>query len=90
VRLLPGVPNPSSRGTTFALELSRDAAVTFEVYDVGGRRLVRRELGTMASGPHSLFFDNRDTKGRGLPSGVYFVRLVAGRDSAAQKLVIQR
>jgi flagellar hook assembly protein FlgD len=64
--------------------------VALEVYDVAGRRVFSRELGTMPAGWREVSFAGRDRAGALLPSGVYFYRITAGRETMTRKMVISR
>ena len=62
--------------------------VMLRIYDVGGRltrTLVDRPL---AHGVHQAQWDGRDEHGNPAASGVYFVRLEAGRVAQTQKMVL--
>jgi hypothetical protein len=83
-------PNPFSAETTFDVSLPRAADVRMEIFDVGGRRVRGQNLGRLTSGTRRLSFDGRGDDTRQLPSGVYFVRVRAGNETATRKLVIQR
>jgi Glycosyl hydrolases family 32 N-terminal domain/FlgD Ig-like domain len=74
-RLLANTPNPFNPRTTVHFELPAAAVVRVDVYDASGR-LVRTLLdGARAPGRHSLEWDGSDQSGRGVASGVYFVRM---------------
>lgn len=62
-------PNPSPR-PTIQYALPDGGNVTFELYDVSGRLLERRELGRHEAGVWQTSLDGRDR-----PAGVYFYRL---------------
>lgn len=81
-------PNPFNPTTTIAYSLSVGAHVTLTIFDVGGRR-VRVLTDTMAAaGPHDVSWDGLDDNGRGVASGVYFYRLVAGSFTQTKKMVL--
>ena len=84
-RLLPNHPNPFRGGTTLAYELPRAEAVTLEVYDAAGRRVAVPVQGVRPPGRHAVRFD-----GAGLPSGVYFVRLVTPGRQQLRTLLLLR
>jgi len=76
-RLLPNVPNPFNPRTDIRFELARPQLARVAVYDVTGRLvkvLVDRHL---EAGPHVRTWHGRDSRGRQVPSGTYYVRLVA-------------
>lgn len=78
-RLLRNYPNPFNPRTTVEFTLNRDAAANLRVYDTQGR-LVRTLIDSyVAAGPHTVSWDGRDTAGKAVASGVYFMRLRAGQ-----------
>ena len=82
----PVRPNPATRGLLqVRFTLSKAAEARLEVVDVTGRRVDVREVGGLGAGTHAIDL----AAGRSaLGSGVYFVRLVQGRDVATQRLVV--
>lgn len=88
--LLPAQPNPFNPRTELRFRLERPAAVSLDILDLGGRRLLRLAEGRREAGEHRLSWEGEDARGRALPSGVYLARLSAGGESAAAKLVLIR
>jgi len=78
-------PNPFSGTTTLRLDGLSTGRVAVAVYDLLGREVAVLADGPMAAGTHRLVFD-----GRGLPSGVYLVRMVAGNFVATQRVTLLR
>ena len=76
-RLLPNVPNPFNPMTEVRFELSKPQQTRVAVYDVTGRLVKVLADGYLESGPHARTWLGRDNGGRQVPSGVYYVRLVA-------------
>ncbi|MBD3258720.1 T9SS type A sorting domain-containing protein [candidate division GN15 bacterium] len=76
-------PNPFNPTTTVAFELSSRSIVSFEVYDILGRQVESRYLGSMAAGEHSLEFD-----GSNLASGVYLYRLSTETAVQTRKMML--
>lgn len=90
LRLGPGRPNPFGHGTVAELALPRSAPVLLEVLDVGGRRVrvlvdERRERGI-----HRIVWDGRDSSGRSVASGVYYLRVTALGQTITAKAVRMR
>lgn len=83
------LPNPLSSGAIIEYAVARGGRVRLDVYDVSGRR-VASLVDSHASGGavQTALWDGRDDRGRDLPSGVYFVRLEAGRETALRKVAI--
>lgn len=69
------VPNPSGAAVEVQLELTRAAPIAIEAFDGTGRRVREVFRGTLGPGPHALAWDGRDSVGRKVPAGVYFLRL---------------
>jgi FlgD Ig-like domain len=83
-------PNPAHDGVTIRFGLPRDATVGLEIYDVAGRLV--RELGGrgLESGVNTLNWDLRDSDGRSVKGGLYFVRLNADGATLTDRLVVVR
>ncbi|HET6348356.1 MAG TPA: T9SS type A sorting domain-containing protein [Candidatus Krumholzibacteria bacterium] len=90
VSLSANSPNPFSGETSMVLDLSADAAVEVDVYDVAGRLVRRVQRISESAGPNYLSFDGRDDAGHLLPSGVYFYSVRAQGETHTRKLVISR
>ncbi|MBM4118836.1 T9SS type A sorting domain-containing protein [bacterium] len=97
VPFLPGAgarlsawPNPARPATTFAFALPRAARVALSVHDVTGRELVTLVADSFGAGTHAVAWDGRDAGGRALPSGLYLLRLRAGDELLAGKLLLLR
>jgi hypothetical protein len=77
-RLYQNQPNPFNPSTTLRFDLPVGGRVRLGVYDVAGR-LLRTLLDVdLPAGSHEAVWDGRDAAGRGMGSGAYFARLVAG------------
>ena len=76
-RLLPNVPNPFNPLTEIRFELSKPQQARVAVYDVTGRLVKILADGHLEAGPHARIWQGRDSSGRQVPSGAYYVRLVA-------------
>ena len=80
-------PNPSLDGSaavTFGLHAGELA--TLELLDPSGRRLETRVVGAPGAGVHSVVFG----ADRRLPTGIYFVKLTAGRDVRTTRVAVLR
>jgi hypothetical protein len=83
-------PNPFRLGTSVRYSLAREGVVEVTVHDVTGRLVRRLASGPAAAGGHSRAWDGRDAAGRRAASGVYWVRLRAGDDADARRVVLLR
>jgi hypothetical protein len=89
--LLAPRPNPS-RGTSeirFVLPSAR--AVAIDIFDLAGRRVWSwASVVELSAGPHAVTWTGRGGSGGAEGSGVYWLKLRAGRDRGVRKLVLQR
>jgi hypothetical protein len=79
-------PNPFNPTTFINYELPVNSFVTLKVYDVLGKEvatLVNAEMKT--EGTHSVQFN-----ASGISSGIYFYRLVAGKNAQVKRLVFMK
>lgn len=76
-------PNPFNPSTTIEFYLDRSQNVSLSVYNLLGQKVatvVDRSLGV---GKHSVIWD-----ASGMPSGVYFYKLIAGDKSVVRKMLL--
>ena len=66
-------PNPFNPSTQIDFQMKNEALTTLKVYDVLGREVATLANEQLAAGSYSRTFD-----AKGLTSGVYFYRLIAG------------
>jgi phage tail sheath protein FI len=91
IALRAPAPNPFNPRTGVRFSLAAATTVSLHVVDAAGRRvrtLVDAE--TLANGEHHRQWDGADDAGRALPSGVYFVRVSGGGESATRSVVLVR
>jgi hypothetical protein len=79
-------PNPSAGDAVVAFALANSEPAMLEVYDVGGRLVSAREVGSLGAGSHRVRLADR---GR-LTAGVYTVRLRQAGSVAGARAVIVR
>ena len=88
--LHPASPNPFNPVTLIPFDVGQTGVLQLTVHDLLGREVARLAAGTWQRGSYRLVWDGRDLKGRLAPSGIYFVRLLAGDYAATTKLVLLR
>jgi len=76
-------PNPFNPRTEVVFSLPRQASASLAVFGLDGRRVATLLEGSRPAGEHRVAWD-----GRGLPSGAYVVRLVAGGQVSTQKVLL--
>jgi hypothetical protein len=85
MHLAQNYPNPFNPATTITYQLAGTSGVTLKIYDVLGRDVATLLTGTQGAGAHTLHWD-----ATGLPSGVYYYRLVAGSYSQTKKMILAK
>jgi hypothetical protein len=78
-------PNPASRAPEIVFSLSRQGAITLNIFSPDGREVHSPVSGVYGRGLHALTWDARS-----LPSGVYLVRLAAGGAALSRKFLLMR
>ncbi len=87
---LTGYPNPFNPRTTLSFGLAEPDAVTVEIFDTCGRRIVVLLQQNLPAGIHNTAWDGRDDDGRQMPSGVYFGRVTTSWSAVSRKLLLIR
>jgi hypothetical protein len=78
-------PSPAHGDAVMRVQLAAAAVVQIEIYDVAGRSVARHTLGTRPAGAHDVQVAARDTAGRILPSGIYWLHVQAGGRIATRR-----
>lgn len=86
--LWPSMPNPCNATTTITFDLPKAAGVELVVVDLAGRVVRSLVHGILSAGRHRLLWDGCDAGRRRLARGVYFVRLQAGKEVMARKVLM--
>ena len=89
-RLDQNTPNPFNPRTIISFTLAGEGPAQLRVFDIRGRQVWTRELGSLGVGAHRLPWQGVDNNGAALPSGIYFYRLEAGQFSETRKMVLTR
>lgn len=84
--LRSGGPNPARGTARMELSLPTPGDVLVRVYDVRGALVRTLARGRFEAGRHPVVWDGRDTAGREIGSGVYFVRASSGRGTVGLRL----
>ncbi len=71
----------------FSLTTTREGTARIAVYDVQGRLVSVKALGSLPAGEHSVSWTPSATEGHLPPRGIYFARAESGADAATIKFV---
>ena len=88
LRVSPGVVTPNGDGVNDVarleydiLEVTGQASVRAEVWDLAGRRVRLLLVGAQGAGQYRRSWDGRDGAGRLVPPGIYLIRVVVETDA---------
>jgi flagellar hook assembly protein FlgD len=88
LEFLPAWPNPARGPARLSWALpAPEERVDLAIHDLAGRLVRLERLGPQPAGVHGWTWDGRDSGGRSLAAGAYFVRLLAGRHILNRTLV---
>ncbi|MEO5569511.1 MAG: PKD domain-containing protein, partial [Bacteroidia bacterium] len=76
-------PNPFNTSTTIQYELTSDANVSIEIYDLVGNKIIQVVNQNESAGQHS-----QPVNADKLNSGIYFIKMIAGDESFMQKISV--
>ncbi len=83
-------PNPFNAATNIEISLPRAAEVAVDIYNILGQRVYILHNGNLSQGDHTLNWNGRLQNGHPAPSGIYFCRMAAGKESQVRKMVLLR
>ena len=76
-------PNPARGNAQISFNLSENAQVSYQIYDLSGRMMVSHDLGTYNQGEHVVSFNTEN-----LTSGTYIISLQAGSKMNTAKFLV--
>jgi hypothetical protein len=86
--LEPNFPNPFSTRTELNIGVPADGDASVELYDVGGRRVLARDLGRLERGWRKVPLDAVTADGTQIANGVYLCRLRMNGATVTRKIAI--
>jgi hypothetical protein len=91
VSILKNIINPDlGEVTTLHYSLGRDGTVTISVFDLAGDLVRVLARGTVLAGEHLQTWDGKNSTGRTVARGVYFIRIVGPGIDAVRKVLVIR
>jgi hypothetical protein len=86
--LAQNYPNPFNPMTTIRFDLPKKERVRLAVYDCAGREIARLIDGEREAGANEVPWDGKDARGAVAGTGIYFYRLMAGKQVLTKKMVL--
>ena len=87
---LYAAPNPFNPQVSIALHLKEATTGDIRIYDIRGHLVVELHSGPLAQGANSFEWQGRDSGGRSVASGAYWVRARTGDESHTIKVMLLR
>lgn len=87
---LYAAPNPFNPQTTVALYLKGATTGDLKIYDIRGRLVTVLYTGPLVQGANSFTWNGRDSAGRGVASGAYWVQARTSDQSLTIKVMLLR
>ncbi len=88
VSLYPNYPNPFNPETTIQYFLARPGRVVLAIYNVLGQEVVVLVDEVQEAGQHAVTWHARTGEGLPVTSGIYFYKVVTGRQSLTRKMLL--
>ncbi len=86
--LFQNYPNPFNPTTLINYSLARREFTRLEVFDLNGDLVVTLVNSNQDVGSHSVLWNGRDAQNHTVASGIYFCRLLSGKERAVRKLIL--
>ena len=83
-------PNPFNPTTTISFKIPKNSKVLLEIFDIFGKRIKTLLNSELNAGKYSFEWNGTDENGNQVASGIYFYRLIAGKNSITKKMTLIR
>ncbi len=81
-------PNPLTQKISLMFSVPTKGSVKATVYDITGRRVVMLTEGLKEPGEHRIEWSGRDSNGKKLSTGIYFLKVDYEQESTTKKLIL--
>ena len=85
---LSNYPNPFNPSTTIAYALPRSGKVKLAIYNLKGQRVKDLVDEFQLMGNYKAVWNGRDNHNNSVASGIYFIRLDAGKNTKVSKILM--
>ena len=89
-QIIGNYPNPFNPSTTISYHIATEGMAKLEVYNIKGQLVKTLVKEHKARGKHQAVWDGKDFRGKGVASGVFFVRLSSAGKSSVHKMVLMK
>ena len=81
-------PNPFNPNTTILYNLSSDELISFEIFNLNGKKVRTLVNEYQNSGPKKVIWNGDNNHGRQVPAGIYLYSIVAGNVKQTKKMLL--
>jgi len=81
-------PNPFNPVTQFSISLPSETYVSFVIYNVAGQKVRTLMDEVLPAGSQTIIWDGTNDRGLPLSGGIYFYRVVAGKNVVTRKMML--
>tara|TARA_B100001027_G_scaffold216875_1_gene194781 strand:+ start:76 stop:711 length:636 start_codon:yes stop_codon:yes gene_type:complete len=81
-------PNPFNPNTTILYNLSSDELISFEIFNLNGKKVRTLVNEYQNSGPKKVIWNADDNQGRQVPAGIYLYSIIAGNVKQTKKMLL--
>lgn len=83
-------PNPFNPSTTISFSITKDSQTSLVIYNHRGQMVRTLTDKFLPKGQYKVSWDGRDERGQSCSSGIYYMRMVSGKESSNRKLVLMK
>jgi hypothetical protein len=86
--LYQNYPSPFNPSTNIKFRISEIGNVSIKIFNVLGKEIKLLLQENLQSGEHNVQWDGKDNEGNSLPSGIYFIQMIAGSYQKTIKTIL--
>jgi len=87
-QLYQNYPNPFNPSTSIRFAIPQEAKVNIKVYNILGKEITQLLNETRISGEYEITWNGTDSNGNSVPSGIYFITMIADKYSKTIKSIL--
>lgn len=86
--LAQNYPNPFNPSTTIEYEIAASRIVKLDIFNILGQKIKRLVNQEQPAGTYKVIWDGTNENGHPVSSGVYYYRLIAGKEMQMRKMIL--
>ena len=83
-------PNPFTNQTNIKYAIDKKCIASLGIYNLNGKQIKTLQNNILPKGKHKTTWDGTDQNGKEVSSGIYIIRLVAGRQTQSCRLMYNK